>query len=329
MRFLFALFLLTGSIASAQAISGTVLAPSGAPIANANVQAKNTASGAIFKAATSAKGEYTISNLPPGMYGVNVNVGGLSGFERKDVTVEAGKTFALKIEMREGTQLSTLGEDPLAIAADLKRHQPPAGPTPRTMDGKPDLSGVWWSPVVTDPGKPEWLPVAQAVAKERADSNRKDSPQSHCLPSAVLRLGPLFQFVQNGKNLIIISDDDSPGFHQVYLDRAHPAEPDDDLWYGDNAAHWEGDTLVIDRTNFNNKVWLDQELHPHSEKLHVIERYRRPDLGRLEAEITVEDPGVLARPYTFKRVADLAAKETIREFICTENERDVMHFNGK
>ncbi len=61
----------------------------------------------------------------------------------------------------------------------------------------------------------------------------------------------------------------------------------------------------------------------------MIERYRRPDLGHLEAEITVEDPGVLATPYTFKRVSELAPKEFIREFICDENNKDLSHLFGK
>jgi hypothetical protein len=211
----------------------------------------------------------------------------------------------------------------------MRRHAPPAGPTPRTADGKPDLSGVWWTPQVTDPGKPEWLPFAEKIARQQADNNRKDSPQARCLPSPVVRLGPLYEFVQSKAFLVVISDDDTPGFRQIYLDgRGHPEEPDP-AWYGHAVGRWEGDTLVIDRVNFHEKVWLDQEGHPHTEKLHVIERYRRPDLGHLEAEVTVEDPGILAKPWTFKRVSDLAAKEEIREFVCNENNPDLPHMVGK
>jgi len=81
--------------------------------------------------------------------------------------------------------------------------------------------------------------------------------------------------------------------------------------------------------NFEDQVWLDQDAHPHSDQLHIIERYRRPDLGHLETEVTVEDPGILARPYTMKRVSDLAPGEEIREFICTENNRDIEHLVGR
>jgi hypothetical protein len=77
----------------------------------------------------------------------------------------------------------------------------------------------------------------------------------------VTRIGPLYQFVQSKDYLVMISDDDSPGFHQIYLDgRPHPKEPDPQ-WYGHSIGHWEGDTLVVDRVNFEEQVWLDQESH--------------------------------------------------------------------
>ena len=182
---------------------------------------------------------------------------------------------------------------------------------------------------VVDPGKPEWLPFAEKIAKERTANNRKDAPKARCLPSPLLFVGPLYEFVQSKSILVEISDDDSPGFHQIYLDgRGHPKEPDP-LWYGHSIGHWEGDTLVVDRVNFFEDVWLDQGNHPHTDKLHIVERYRRPDLGHLETEITVEDPGILAKPWTLKQVADLAPKEEIREFMCEEGNTDVPHMVGR
>jgi hypothetical protein len=311
-------------------ISGTVLDPFGHPFPNATVQAKNTQTSAMAKGVSSATGKYSIADLPAGTYDVSINVGGVRPFESKGVAVQPAKATELAIKLQEGTQLSTLGEDPLAIVADRNRHHPPAGPTPRTVDGKPDMSGVWWSPVTTDPGVAEWLPAAAATAKQRLDNNAIESPQARCLPSPVVRLGPLFELAQTKNFMVIISDDESPGFHQVHLDRAaHPKEPDTDLWYGDSIGHWEDDTLVVDRVSFNPGIWLDQPAHPHSDKLHVIERYRRPDLGHLEKTIIVDDPGVLAKPWTIKQVADLAAGEEIREFICAENNRDIPHMVGK
>lgn len=310
-------------------IAGVVLSPTGGMVANAPVQAKDTQTGAVHKTMSQKTGKYSLADLPAGTYDLTVFLPGLRAYVQKNVRVEPAKTVSLDIHLQEGTQLSTLGEDPLAIAADVKLHAPPSGPTPRAADGKPDLSGVWWQPVTVDPGKPEWLPYAEKIAKERAENNRKDSPQARCLPSPILRRGPLHEFVQSKTMIIELSDDDSPGFHQIYLERRdHPKQPDP-LWYGDSIGHWEGDTLVVDRTNFDDRAWLDLDAHPHTDKLHVIERYRRPDFGHLEAEITVEDPGVLAKPWTFKRVSDLALGVEIREFVCPEDNTDLPHIVGK
>lgn len=309
-------------------ITGSVLDPFGDVGAKVVVQARRADSDTTLRATTDAAGKYVIAEVPAGIYDVTVAIPGIRAFERKGVAVQAGATSVVDIRLEEGSQLSTLGEDPAGILADRARRKPIAGPTPRTVDGRPDLSGVWWAPTVVEPGKPEWLPGAQKVAAERQANNRKDSPQVHCLPSAVLRRGPLVQFVQTRDVIVEITDDDSPGFHQIYLNRSHPKDQDP-LWYGDSVGRWEGDTLVVDRTNFLDLVWLDQDAHPHTDALHVIERYRRPDLGRLEVEITVEDPGVLAKPWTFTRVSDLAPGEEIREFICNENNSDLSHLVGK
>lgn len=307
------------------AMEGRVLDPVGEALTNVTVQAKHIVDGKLFRATTTAGGAYAFKDLPAGAYEVTVAVPGFSGFSEKNVTVTAAGTTTFDVHLRDTTQLGTLGEDRLAIEAASRRHKPPAGPAPRMKDGKPDLSGTWWTPRTIDPGRPEWLPNAIAVAKERTENNRRDSPQARCLPAPVLRIGPVYELVQSAQMMILISDDDSPGFHQIYLDgRAHPSDPVP-AWYGHNVGHWEGDTLVVDRVGFNDQVWLDQESHPHSDKLHVIEKYTRPDQGHLLTEITVEDPGVLARPYTMKRESELAPAETIYEFICPENNRDPQH----
>jgi len=309
-------------------IRGTLYDSLGDPVDNNPVQATNAASGAVFKTTTSAKGEYTLAELPPGNYDVTASAPSLRPFEQKGIAVEASQTAQLDIHLGDTTQLNTLGEDRTHALADMKRDHPPSGPTPRTFDGKPDLSGVWWRARTVDPGKPEFLPAAIAITDQRHATNNMDSPQAHCLPSGPLRNGPLWEFVQSKNFLVYISDDESPGFHQIYLDgRGHPADPNP-AWYGHSIGRWDGDTLVVDRVAFDPRLWLDLDSHPHSDKLHIVERYRRTDLGHLEIEITVDDPGVLAKPWTQKRVADLANEE-ILEFICTENNRDVQHFVGK
>jgi hypothetical protein len=316
------------STAPVGAISGTLFDSSGDPIDHNEVQAENAESHAVLKAVTSAQGKYTLADLPPGKYYVVASAPGLAPFVTKGVIVKASLTLKFDIHLGDTTQLNTLGEDRLRIAADNKRDAPPSGPTPRTPEGEPDLSGVWWQPRTVDSGKPEFLPTAIAIQKQRLDANSKDSPQARCLPSAPLRNGPLWEFVQSKDFLVYISDDESPGFHQIYLDgRGHPPDPNP-AWYGHSIGRWDGDTLVVDRVGFDPRVWLDIAAHPHSDRLHIIERYHRSDLGHLEIEITVDDPGALVKPWTQKRIADLAHEE-IFEFICAENNRDVQHLVGK
>ena len=309
-------------------LAGVVAAPGGEPAPNAAVQAKNAQSGATFKATSAKDGRYSLADLPAGSYDVSVTLPAVTPFNQKAVAVAASKTTTLNAKLTETTQLSTLGEDTLHALDDLKLHKAPTGPTPRTAEGKPDFSGVWWTPVTTDPGKPIWTAWAEKIAKERGDNLRADSPKARCLPSNVTYFGPLWEFVQSKDLMVWISDDDSPGFHQIYINKEHPKDVNPG-WYGNSVAKWDGDTLVVDRIGFDERNWLDQNNHPYSDKLHIVEKYRRPDLGHLEMEITVEDPKALETAFTMKRTSELAANEQIFEFICPENNRDVQHIIGK
>jgi hypothetical protein len=98
---------------------------------------------------------------------------------------------------------------------------------------------------------------------------------------------------------------------------------------GDSIAKWEGDTLVVDTVNFNDKTWLTGGGAPHTDKLHVIERYQRPDLGHLNIDITLEDPGALTKPHTFRRTHVLSATWEIHEYVCNEFNVDVDRLVGK
>jgi hypothetical protein len=106
---------------------------------------------------------------------------------------------------------------------------------------------------------------------------------------------------------------------QVFLDgRRHPADPSP-TWLGHSIGTWDHDTLVVDTIGFNDKGWLDNTGRPQTERLHVVERYRRPDLGHLEVEITIDDPGAYTRPWKIRRSLQLAPGEEIQEYICNEN----------
>jgi hypothetical protein len=112
----------------------------------------------------------------------------IAGFERKQATVSAGETSRVDIRFTElGIALGTIGDNDFASRiANYDRPAPPAGPTPRTINGEPDFSG-YWRLANNNPGKPEMLPWAEALAKYRVDTDVKDSPSARCLPDGVFR----------------------------------------------------------------------------------------------------------------------------------------------
>ena len=135
-----------------------------------------------------------------------------------------------------------------------------------------------------------------------------------------------FRILQSASQ-IFIAYQYAGAVRNIYLKDPGPAPVD--FWMGQSVGHWEGETLVVSVTGFNDQSWFDRAGNFHSDALHVVERYRRPDFGHLETVITVEDPGVLEKPFTTVQVSDLAPTEEIHEFICNENERDAPHLIGK
>jgi hypothetical protein len=114
-------------------------------------------------------------------------------------------------------------------------------------------------------------------------------------------------------------------FRQVYTDgRRLPAEVNLPAYYGYSAGRWQGDTFVVETAGFNDKLPLDALGHPHSEQLHVVERYRRPDFGHLEVEMTYNDMKMYTRPWTITFSYHLLADADIFEMY-SENEKDCAH----
>jgi hypothetical protein len=212
----------------------------------------------------------------------------------------------------------------------------PGGPAPRTSQGKPDFSGIWGpdrhfiydisSALKADEVLP-LQPWAAELAKKRMS---KDDPEANCLPTGVPRMAPYpWKIVQTPTELAFLFEGNIHSYRQIFLDgRPHAKDPDP-TWYGDSIGHWESDTLVIDTTGFNDKFWFDFAGHPHTEKLHIVERYRRPDFGHLEDEVTIDDPGAYTKPFTVYGHFPLQAGTEIMEYICNENNVDVHHIVGK
>ena len=309
-------------------LTGTVVDIAGDTVANAPIQATNTATKTVYKATSSEKGAYTIAQLPAGVYELSVAAPGFNPYTQQNVAIAAGQTLRFDIHLFD-FQLNTLGDGREFQVSRITPHATPSGPVPRTREGKPDLSGVWYAQRTVDPGKPSPLPWADELQRDRAANNSKDSPGAHCLPRGLTNAGALFPYklVQTPALLVMIFEDDTPSHRQVFLDgRGHPRDPNPN-WMGHSIGHWEGDDLVVDTVGFNDQSWLDNIGHPHTEMLHVTERLRRADLGHLEIEFTIEDPGAYSKPWVIKRVADLDTKDEIGEYVCID--RDAAHLVGK
>ena len=194
---------------------------------------------------------------------------------------------------------------------------------PRAEDGKADLSGVW---IVSDglqiTPNPPYQPAFQKLWEERK-KNASDDPAKYCLPNGVVRMTSRpYKIVQTEKLVVLLSEGNTHSFRRFFLDgRAHNLDLEPNSWTGDSIASWEGDTLVVDSIGFNDRTWLDDTGKPHSDELHVVERYRRPNLNRLEIQYTIEDPKALTKPFTFTRVMTLVPDRDLQEYFCTDTNR--------
>ena len=223
-------------------------------------------------------------------------------------------------------------------------------PAPRTSDGHIDFSGVYHAPGY-GPGdppvrngetiarniardlKPEDVPLLPAASElmcQRNAQDSKDDPEGLCLPMGTPRKDPYpWKFVQTPNLLLILYEGNVHSYRQIFLD-GRPHDPDViDTWWGDSIGHWDGDALVVDTVGLNDKAWLDLIGHPRTAKAHIIERFTRPELGRMNIEITIDDPGAYSKPWKVFESSQLAPGWEITEYICNENNRDVSHLVGK
>ena len=242
-----------------------------------------------------------------------------------------------------------------------------AAPAPRASDGKPDLSGVWMHELTSvaemrrlfgariddavkvdvpgmeigtqhkyafdilvdfKPGESPLRPEAAELLKRAANRSPADVCMGHPgIPLADLLSEPM-KIVQSPRLTIVLYEVDNLR-RQIYTDgRVLPKEFDLPAFAGYSAGRWEGDVLVVETAGFNNKTPLDAMGHPHSDGLHITERFRRRDFGHLDYEMTFDDPKMYTKPFTIKVPHDLLADADIFESFC-ENEKDRAHLGQK
>ena len=173
-----------------------------------------------------------------------------------------------------------------------------SGPAPRLANGRIDFSGIWLGggPIanIAD-GLPAGetlplLPAARAILDARQS---REDPQAHCLPSGVPRTAPYpWRIVQTPTHIFFLFEANIHSYRQIFMDgRPHPPDPDP-TWYGHSIGRFDGDTLVVDTVGFNDRFWFDFKGHPHTERLHIVERYSRTSAGRwsIASRLTIREP---------------------------------------
>src|SRR5262252_940981 len=228
--------------------------------------------------------------------------------------------------------------------------------TPRTRDGKPDLSGVWRAQLESTDGKqngfvvpgddprtfskyflniladfkPDDLPM-RPFAVETMQQNRElklPGAAARCLPLGlplmdVFAYSP-FKMIQSPDVLVVLYEMDN-SHRQIYTDgRKLPVDPQP-TWGGYSVGRWEGDTLVVDAAGFNDRTRLDSSGHPHSEQMHLQERFHRRDFGHMDLTVTVDDPEMYTKPLSYTVTEILLADSDVLETVCNENEKDFAH----
>jgi len=221
-------------------------------------------------------------------------------------------------------------------------------PTPRGSDGRPDLSGMWHvatllpcndvTRICTDlpisvqftnigAGLKDALPYQPWARERMAAKGPADDPYTRCLTPGGPRMHllPTMKKFAQMPALLIILNEYNASYRQIFLDgRPLPDDPQP-TWHGYSIGRWDGDTLVIDSIGFRDDQWLDAAGSPLTNAAKVTERFRRPDFGHLQIEITVNDPKAYTRPWTVLVEMAAVMDTEMLDAQCLENEKDVPH----
>lgn len=212
-----------------------------------------------------------------------------------------------------------------------------SAPAPRGRDGKPDLSGIWivstrkyLENLGADGVEIPMTPWAAKLFAERQENNGRDRPSGRCLPHSVTDFDAHFlpkKFIQTPGVLVLLFES-YHSYRQIFTDgRPLPAQREP-AWFGYSVGKWESDTLVVETAGVNEETWLDDAGHPHSDALHITERFRRRDFGHMDVRVTIEDPKAYSKPWTVAIPWEYLPDTELLDWVCLNN-KDVEHMVGK
>ncbi|HZM96156.1 MAG TPA: hypothetical protein VFB92_22190 [Vicinamibacterales bacterium] len=198
-------------------------------------------------------------------------------------------------------------------------------------DPKSPPLGAFWDIATNIPGGLPLTPWAAGVKKERMANDMKDNPDANCMPMGITQfhMQPQPRKIVQTPKLIVILYESNYGLRYIYTDgrKLPPQGEPQPWWYGYSVGRWEGDTLVVETNNLRGAEespvdgWLDVRGTPYSGQAKFTERFRRPIFGKLEIDVTVEDPKALTKPFTVRINQRVMADEEPIEFVCNENQQ--------
>jgi hypothetical protein len=268
-----------------------------------------------------------------------------------------GEMYPMRNWLRRSMIVTVVTVGVLSLAMVPAAGQARAYRAPRAADGKPNLSGIWqaineanWDieshaaapglvtalgaagavypgPGIMEGGPIPYKPAAAAKKKENFEKRLTLDPENKCYLPGVPRANYMpspFQIIQTQKYIMMIYTF-ARAVRTIYMDD-HKEAPADS-WMGWSNGHWEGETLVVDTTGFNDQTWFDRAGNFHSDALHVVERYTATSPDHLLYEATIEDPNVFTRPWKISMpiYRRLEKNAQIMEFRCVEFAEEVLY----
>jgi len=204
-------------------------------------------------------------------------------------------------------------------------------PTPRASDGKPDLSGVWRASNASgkyvlrlgaDLSDIPLTPQGRALYNKRLAADGAGRPAERCLPHGLpldmMFRGSPIRIVQT-PTMVVMLLEIANHFRQIPTYKRELIEDFQPTWYGYSTGNWDGDDFVVDTRGFNDETWLDNRGLPHSDAMHLTERFKRVNVGRMTLTLTVEDPKIFTKPWNVPLSYDLMADTDLYEDMCDNN----------
>jgi hypothetical protein len=292
--------------------TASVLLVMGAAVAAAQTPAATAPASPAYKAARTPDGQ-------PDIQGLWDSKGSIAG-----TSIECGYDSNLGVGHHENFEPPAQGKSQRSLDAAIKAYGGPSNPC--GADGGHDYGSTYYGMAL--PMQPWARAKKDAIFNKLYRSNagatsvQELDSVARCLPGGLNRHGRGMRYILQPPGQVVIMDENFWRHRVITLNSRPQTSESVQLWSGDSRGHWEGQTLIVETRNFNDKTWLDSAATIHSDALRTTERFTIVDAGTIKYEITIDDPKVFTKPFTLSNLSVRAAKgDEILESECLEGNR--------